>query len=165
MCCERWMRELEFYFKKLRPETWLFYKVVLVVNKSNNIYFFTKYILECGKCTLSLFIDFGQFEFSPDRTLLLRVHPGSKITAVSFREFDGVGQWTQDSDWSGGVNTGPDLGLGVLWSHGAAPDLGVVEEEQLVVRHVEARQVWLLPVDLNPLLVCSIRLWWRWEWK
>ena len=107
---------------------------------------------------LSLFIDFGQFEFSPDRTLLLRVHPGSKITAVSFREFDGVGQWTQDSDWSGGVNTGPYLGLGVLWSHGAAPDLGVVEEEQLVVRHVEARQVWLLPVDLHPLLVCSIRL-------
>ena len=44
------------------------------------------------------------------------------------------------------MDAGPDLGLGVLGPHGAAPDLGVVEEEELVVRHVEARQVGLGPV-------------------
>ena len=87
-----------------------------------------------------------------------RIHSGSRITAISFGEFDGVGERSEDPDRSWRVDAGPDLGLGVLRSHGAAPDLGVVEEEQLVVRHVEARQVWLLPVDLNPLLVCSIRL-------
>ena len=56
------------------------------------------------------------------------------------------------------MDAGPDLGLGILRSHGAAPDLGVVEEEQLVVRHIEARQVGLGAVQGNPLLVGSVGL-------
>ena len=56
------------------------------------------------------------------------------------------------------MDAGPDLGLGILRSHGAAPDLGVVEEEQLVVRHVEARQVRLGAVQGNPLLVGAVGL-------
>ena len=51
------------------------------------------------------------------------------------------------------MDAGPDLGLGVLRSHGAAPDLGVVEEEQLVVSHVHPGQVGLRSVDRHPLLV------------
>ena len=53
---------------------------------------------------------------------------------------------------------GPDLGEGVLGSHGAAPDLGVVEEEELVVGHVQSRQVGLGAVESHPLLVCSVGL-------
>ena len=34
------------------------------------------------------------------------------------------------------MDAGPDLGLRVLRPHGAAPDLGVVEEEQLVLVHL-----------------------------
>ena len=56
------------------------------------------------------------------------------------------------------MDAGPDLGLGVLRSHGAAPDLGVVEEEQLVVSHVEAGQVGLRAVQCNPLLVGAVGL-------
>ena len=56
------------------------------------------------------------------------------------------------------MDAGPDLGLGILRSHGAAPDLGVVEEEELVVRHVEARQVRLGAVQGNPLLVGAVGL-------
>ena len=56
------------------------------------------------------------------------------------------------------MDAGPDLGLGILRSHGAAPDLGVVEEEQLVVRHVEPRQVGLRAVQADPLLVGAVGL-------
>ena len=56
------------------------------------------------------------------------------------------------------MDAGPDLRLGVLWPHGAAPDLGVVEEEQLVVGHVETRQVRFLSMQLNPFLVSSVGL-------
>ena len=52
------------------------------------------------------------------------------------------------------MDRGPDLGEGVLGAHGAAPDLRVVEEEELVVRHVQPRQQRLLAVVPNPLLVC-----------
>ena len=56
------------------------------------------------------------------------------------------------------MDAGPDLGLGVLRPHGAAPDLGVVEEEELVVRHVQSRQVRLGAVKSDPLLVGSVGL-------
>ena len=56
------------------------------------------------------------------------------------------------------MDAGPDLGLGILGSHGAAPDLGVVEEEQLVVSHVEAGEVGLRAVQSNPLLVGAVGL-------
>ena len=56
------------------------------------------------------------------------------------------------------MDAGPDLGLGVLGPHGAAPDLGVVEEEELVVRHVQSRQVRLRAVKSDPLLVGSVGL-------
>ena len=56
------------------------------------------------------------------------------------------------------MDAGPDLGLGVFRPHGAAPDLGVVEEEELVVRHVQSRQVRLGAVKSDPLLVGSVGL-------
>ena len=56
------------------------------------------------------------------------------------------------------MDAGPDLGLGILRSHGAAPDLGVVQEEELVVRHVEPGQQRLLAVVPDPLLVCLVEM-------
>ena len=95
---------------------------------------------------------------SPDGTFLLRVHSGSRFTAISLGEFDGVGERTKNPDRPGRVDTRPDLGLGVLGAHGAAPDLGVVEEEQLVVSHVQSGQLRLRAMQLNPLLVGSVGL-------
>ena len=100
----------------------------------------------------------GRLRGSPDGALLLRVHSGSRITAISFGELQGVGERPEDPDGAGGVDAGPDLGLRVLRPHGAAPDLRVVEEEQLVVRHVQPRQLRLRPVHRHPLLVGSVGL-------
>lgn len=47
----------------------------------------------------------------------------------------------------------PDLCKCILWSHGAAPDLGVVEEEELVVGEIESGQVGLLTMHRHPLFV------------
>ena len=69
-----------------------------------------------------------------------------------------VRERAEHPDGAGRVHAGADLGLGVFRPHGAAPDLGVVEEEQLIVSHVEPGQVKLLAVKLHPLLVSPIRL-------
>ena len=69
-----------------------------------------------------------------------------------------VRERAEHPDGAGRVDAGADLGLGVFRPHGAAPDLGIVEEEELVMRHVEAGQVGLLTVQLHPPLVRPVRL-------
>lgn len=53
--------------------------------------------------------------------------------------------------WS--MHGGAHLVEGVFRPHGAAPDLRVVEEEQLIMREVEARQVGLGSMLGHPLAV------------
>ena len=95
---------------------------------------------------------------SPDGTFLDGVHSGAEITAVSFREFDGVGEGAQDPYWTWRMDTRPYLRLCIFRPHGATPDLGVVKEEQLIVGHVQAWQICFFSVQLNPLLVSSVGL-------
>jgi len=68
------------------------------------------------------------------------VHGRTGGALIGVGEFLRVGQRTQDADWSRRVNRGSDLGQRVFWSHGTAPDLRIVQEEQLVVTQI---QTWI----------------------
>ena len=72
-----------------------------------------------------------------------------------FFYFDLLWVWErpQHSDGTRGVYWWPDFGEGVLRPHGPTPNLGVVEEEELVVVEAKTWQGGLLAVLANPFLV------------
>lgn len=88
--------------------------------------------------------DYNPTDSLPDGTFVLGVHGGAERAAIGGGEVPGVGERADDADGAGGVHCGADLGEGILGAHGAAPDLSVVQEEQLIVREVDPGQSRLL---------------------
>lgn len=93
--------------------------------------------------------------FLPNTAFTRRIHFRSSRTVISLGEILRVGERTDNADYSGRVHRASDLRECILRSHRAAPDLGVVEEEELVVGQIKSRQVGLLAVRRHPLSVSS----------
>lgn len=74
----------------------------------------------------------------PNAALFRRIHGTPQRTAVGSGKVPGIRERPQHPDKARRVDRGPDLGQGVLRSHRSAPDLGVVQEEQLIVGHIQA---------------------------
>jgi hypothetical protein len=91
--------------------------------------------------------------YLPHRTLVPWIHGRSQGTTESFCKIPWVWQWTQYPDWTGWMNRWPYFRKSVFWPHRTTPDLGVVEEEELVVCEVYPREARLLSVLRHPLLV------------
>lgn len=103
------------------------------------------------------FLIFFLFLSLPHRTLFQWVHRRSKRTFIGFSKVYWVGERSEHADGSWRVHGGSNLGKGVLRPHRAAPDLRVVEEEQLFVGQRDAGQAVLHSVLRHPLLVCLQR--------
>lgn len=91
--------------------------------------------------------------FLPNTALARRIHSRSHWTVISLGEILRIGERTDNADYSRRVHWASDLCKCILGSHGAAPDLGVVEEEKLVVGEIEPRQICLLTMKRHPLFV------------
>lgn len=91
--------------------------------------------------------------FLPNTAFTRRIHFRSSRTVISLGEILRVGERTDNADYSGRVHRASDLRECILRSHRAAPDLGVVEEEELVVGQIKPGQVGLLAVRRHPLSV------------
>ena len=76
--------------------------------------------------------------FLPDRTLLCGVHPSSRLALVGRSELHRVGEGADNSDWTRGMDCGPDPGEGIFRPHGPAPDLRVVQEKYLIMGKAQA---------------------------
>jgi hypothetical protein len=70
---------------------------------------------------------------SPDGTFFMRIHRRPKRTTVSSGELWRIRKRSQHSDGAGRMNRRSDFAEGVFRPHSSAPDLGVVEEEELIV--------------------------------
>lgn len=64
------------------------------------------------------------------------VHRRAERAIVRFGELRRVGERAEHADGARRVNRRADLGQGVFRAHRSAPNLRVVQEEQLVVAHV-----------------------------
>ena len=95
----------------------------------------------------------GSIPGLPDGTLVGGVHGGSGWAVVRLGEVDRIAERTDHPDRTRRMDRRPDLRQGVLVAHRAAPDLGVVEEEELVVGELDAWESGLLAVGSHPLLV------------
>lgn len=93
--------------------------------------------------------------FLPYPTLMGRIHRRSDRAAEGIREVDAVGQRAFHPDGSGRMFRGSQLPDGFLVVHRAAPDLSVVEEEQLVMCQIHAWKSWRWSVRL---LIFFVRL-------
>ena len=89
---------------------------------------------------------------------MVRVHPGARVTAVSFGKLYRVWKRSQHPDRAWGVHAGADLGFRVFWPHRATPDLCIVQEEKLLVCHVQPWELCFFSVYRHPLFICSVRL-------
>ena len=82
-----------------------------------------------------------------------RVHGRAPGTVVGPGEVIAVREGPEHAHRPGRVHAAAYLGERVLRPHRAAPDLRVIEEEQLIVRQVYARQRRLLTMARHPLFV------------
>ena len=94
----------------------------------------------------------------PDVALLFGIHSTSNGAVVCPGEVVGIGQGAQHPDGPQRMNGDEHLDFGLLGPHGPAPDLRVVEEEELVVAELDARQQILPAVAVHPVVVGPVGL-------
>lgn len=82
------------------------------------------------------------------------IHGRTQRAVVGSRKIPGVRQRSQDPDGSRRMDAGPDLGQRIFWTHRPAPDLGVVQEEQLVMGQIQSGQLGFFSVLTHPFAIC-----------
>lgn len=92
----------------------------------------------------------------PNAAFLLGIHRRAQRAAVSLGKVLAVWQGTQHPYRTRWMHAAADLRESILRPHGTAPDLRVIEEEQLIVGEIHSWQQRFFAMDRDPLLVSLI---------